>query len=146
MTALYPTFEIPDEVTDELTEEVAYPTSFDFDFEAGDFVTHGGRVATTDGYRAWVQWCVKAALTERGAYLVYTDDYGADTDELPDAASRAEAESLLENTITEALEVDPRTGSVSNFTFEWNGDGIGVSFTLEPTIGTNERIDITIRR
>jgi hypothetical protein len=146
MSMLYPTFEIPDETEDSGEEEVTYPTSFAFDFEAGDFVTQGGKVEPAEGYKAWLQWCVKAALIQRGAHLVYTDDYGTDLDEITEANGRAEVESAVEAAITEALLVDPRTGGVSDFVHSWAGDELGVSFTVEPTIGTPERIDVTITR
>lgn len=147
MAQLYPTFDIPDEVDDDVTsdDDVTYGESFAWDFEAGDFVQAGGRIATVDGYRAWVQWCVKAVLTERASYLVYTDEYGVDLEDLPQLGTRDEAESQIIDTLTEALLADPRTGSVSGFTFTWEGDEARVAFDLEPAIGTTEHVEVTIR-
>jgi hypothetical protein len=146
---LMQTFDIDDEVLDEpaegtVTDEPVYGRSWLFDFNAGDFITSGGRVAEADGYQAWVQWCVKAALTERDSYLIYDDDYGTDYEELRTAGARAASEDLIADSITEALMVDPRTGSVTGFDFAWQGDQIHVSFELTPALGTTQRVEIVI--
>lgn len=147
MPELYKTFEIPDELNDDVQadDEVTYPSAPLWDFEAGDFVQSGGRIAMVDGYRAWVQWCVKAVITERATYLVYTDEHGTDLEELSQLATRDEVESQITDTITDALLIDPRTSSVTGFTFEWEGDECRVGFTVEPTIGTTERVEVAIK-
>lgn len=142
MPELFATFEIPDELEDLETEGPEYGQEWQFDFELGDFVMVGGRPVLLDPYQSWVQWCVKAVKTERFIHLAYSDDYGAELEQMSSHASRADAETFLEEAITDALEVDPRTGSVSAFEFEWLGDRLGVSFTVEPTIGTSERVQV----
>lgn len=141
---LYKTFDIPDEIED-VEPIVTYGTSWLFDFDAGDFVTVAGKVSEADEYRAWVQWCVKAALTERGVFAVYDDQHGVDLEqELQASLGPDDSEGIIEASITEALLVDPRTASVYGFGFVHEGDEIGVSFTVEPTIGTTAHVELNL--
>jgi hypothetical protein len=123
----------------------AYPPSPRFDFAAGDFVVDGaGRVVRAEAHHAWVQWCVKAVLVERFAYPVYSPDYGAellDAGQVDDEGARYAA---MAKTITEALLVDPRTGGVSGFAFAPEGDGVTVTFTVTPTVGTPFPVSISL--
>lgn len=139
-------FEIPDELDDiaEPDEDLDYGTSWAFDFIAGDFVTVAGKVPRTIGHRAWVDRCIKAMFTERYLWLAYTDDFGVDFGGVQEADSIAERETFLENAITDALEADPETGRVYGFTFGWSGDSVVVSLTIEPAIGTPERITVDL--
>lgn len=40
-------------------------------------------------------------------------------------------ESMVERTITDALKVNPRTESVSNFSFTWDADRMHCSFLVK---------------
>lgn len=143
MHNLYPTFEMPEVVEQQQVQpEPEYPESYLFDFEKGDFVRDGaGRIVIADGHRAWVQWCIKAVMTERSAYLAYSRDYGTESENALKQPSRAIVEKEIERTITEALLVDPRTEMVKDFDFEWNGDELYISFTAVPVIGEPARIE-----
>lgn len=142
MQNLYPAFDMPEIVEQQQTQlEPEYPESYLFDFEKGDFVTDGaGRVVVADGHTAWKQWCIKAVLTERFAYLIYGWDYGAEIENALKMPSRAAVEMEIERTITEALLVDSRTETVRDFSFKWAGDQLWVSFTVIPVIGEAARI------
>jgi len=145
MPNLYPTFETPEVV--EVSTEAApeYPKAPLFDFARGDFVMSGaGRVVMADGHRAWVQWCIKTVLTERFAYAIYGPGYGTELQEAKKQPDRAAVEAWVEREITEALLVDPRTEMVQDFVFKWNGDELAVSFTVVPTVGAPERVEVTI--
>jgi len=146
MHNLYPTFDMPELVEQQQTEPAPkYGKSWFFDFEKGDFVIDGtGRVVQTDGHTAWAHWCVKAVLTERFAYLVYGPGYGCEIEQARRQPSRQAVEAELERVITEALLVDPRTESVKDFGFDWLGDNLCVAFTVTPTIGTSERLEVKI--
>jgi hypothetical protein len=143
MPNLYPTFEPPTIVEQEQPQLAPeYPKSYLFDFEKGDFVLDGaGRMVIADGYTAWAQWCVKTILTERFAYLAYSRNYGVEIDEALKQPTRAAVETEVERTITEALLTDPRTYAVRDFSFEWRGDKLYVSFTVIPVIGEAVRIE-----
>lgn len=146
MPSLYPVFEAPSLVEQQQTEPAPkYGKSWFFDFEKGDFITDGaGRVIQTDGYTAWAQWCVKAVLTERFAYLVYGPGYGCELEQARKQPSRQAVEAELERVITEALLADPRTEMVRDFAFEWQGDEACITFTAVPVIGTPERIEVKV--
>lgn len=144
MADLFPVFEIPDDPDDLLEEEPSYPATWKFDFELGDFVVTGGRVSEiSDGWAAWVEWCFKALRTERFRHLAYTNDYGCEAEDAMRMASRTDAETLLENTVRETLEVDPRTGSVHSFEFAWDGDQVELSFVAEPALGAPQEVQVT---
>ena len=143
MPNLYPVFEMPELMEQQQAQpEPEYPESYLFDFEKWDFARDAaGRIAIADGHTAWVQWCIKAVLTERFACLAYSWNYGVEVERAIKQTTRAMIEAEIERTITEALLVDPRTESVKDFSFEWKGDELYVSFTIVPVIGDEARIE-----
>jgi len=146
MPNLYPAFDVPEIVEQQQTEPAPkYGKSWLFDFEKGDFVLDGaGRVVEADGHTAWVQWCMKTVLTQRFAHLIYSFDYGTEIEEALKQPSRKAVEAELERVITEALLVDPRTEMVRDFTFEWEGDLVKVSFTAVPVIGEPAQLEVVL--
>ena len=137
MPNLYPTFE-PPTIVEQQQPQLApeYPKSYLFDFGKGDFVLDGaGRIVIADGYTAWVQWCVKAVMTERFSCLAYSGNYGVEIQKAIKQPDRTLAEMEIERTITEALLADPRTELVRDFSFKWYADELYVSFTVVPVIG-----------
>jgi hypothetical protein len=132
MPKLYPTF-APLDLT-EAEQSPEFKKSIYFDFNKGDFVTDGtGKLQAADEYNAWIQWCLKAVYTERYAYLAYSDEYGAELEEIMRGNENKSAkESSIARTITDTLMADPakRTISVANFNFDWKNDSIYVSFEV----------------
>jgi hypothetical protein len=154
MPSIMPTFEMPALAEDTTTNGdigPKYGKSWFFDFKTGDFVLDGqGRVVELDGHRAWAQWCVKTVLTERFSRIVYGFDYGVELDTARKASTREATEAEVARTVTEALTMDPRTESVSGFTFSWEPDprtgdvGLRVGFTAVPVVGTPERLEVRL--
>ncbi len=146
MPNLYPAFDMPELAEQQETEPAPkYGKSWLFDFKKGDFVVDGaGRVVEADGHTAWVQWCVKTVLTQRFAHVIYSSDYGTELEEALKQPSRKAVEAELERAITEALLADPRTEMVRDFTFEWEGDIVKVSFTVVPVIGEPARLEVVL--
>lgn len=144
MPNLYPVFEMPELMEQQQAQpEPEYPESYLFDFEKGDFVRDtAGRIVIADGHRAWVQWCVKTVLTERFAYLAYSQNYGAEIETALKQPSRQAVEAELERAITEALLMDPRTEMVRGFRFTWEGDQLRVVFTVVPAVGDPEWLEV----
>lgn len=134
---LFPTFEMPDiNPLNNSGNQIKYGRSWYFDFETGDFVKDGGNhIKESDGHTAWIQWCIKTCLTERFAFLAYSDAIGVENEEVKQQPNRKASESVLERTITEALLADPRTDSVQNFSFKWSGDEVYISFVAYPKVG-----------
>jgi hypothetical protein len=110
--------------TDETVSKVTFGSSWQFDFEKGEFVTTAtGKVAETQDTAAWIEWCMKALATERYRYLIYSRNHGQEFDDLiRKHLNRAGNESEIKRMVTEALMVDPRTAKVDNFTFSWDGN------------------------
>lgn len=145
MPDLFPTFDMPDLVGSSVLNDVQYPASPLFDFATGNFIIDGaGRFVMADGYIAWAQWCQKAVMTERFAYLAYSTDYGIELRNARNQSTRAAIRSEIERAITEALLVDPRTATVKDFIHQFDGDSITVSFTVVPTIGAEQRLEVTL--
>ena len=144
MPNLYPAFEMPELMEQQQAQpEPEYPESYLFDFEKGDFVRDtAGRIVIADGHRAWVQWCVKTVLTERFAYLAYSQNYGTEIEAALKQPSRQAVEAELERAITEALLMDPRTEMVRGFRFTWEGDQLRVVFTVVPAVGDPEWLEV----
>lgn len=145
MPNLYPTFDMPEIVEQQTEPAPKYGKSWLFDFAKGDFVVDGsGRVVEADSHTAWAQWCVKAVLTERFAYVIYSTDYGSEIEQALKQPSRKAVEAELERVITEALLADPRTQVVRDFSFRWQGDQVFVAFTVVPVIGSPETLEVVL--
>jgi hypothetical protein len=133
MPNLFPLDEDTSTETAETASKVSFGKSWRFDFENGEFVlTPAGKVTETSDVEAWLEWCKKALITARYRYLVYSRNYGQEFDDLISRhLSRSANESEIKRIATEALMVDPRTASVNNFKFTWEGDT--VYFTCDAT-------------
>ncbi|MEW6540562.1 MAG: DUF2634 domain-containing protein [Bacillota bacterium] len=122
-----------------------FPRSWRFDFDAGDFMlTPTGTVALADELHAYLEWCNKALLTPRHRHLIYGRNYGQEFEDLIRRnLTRAGNESEIKRMVTEALKVNPRTASVENFRFAWDGDA--VYFTFDVTTARGETITLGSR-
>jgi len=118
---LFPAEEMPAEEEQEINNEVEFGSSWQFDYDVGEFVlTPTGKVAAANEKQAWVEWCKKALMTARYQHLIYSRDHGQEFDDVVRIGiSREGIESEIQRITTETLMVDPRTASVSNFTFDW---------------------------
>jgi hypothetical protein len=130
------------EVTEpEITEEDVAPSkTWAIDFENG---TLGGFI---DGDEAIKQFALKALITERSKYAIYSDDYGT---ELLDLIGEDVTASLLESEIPrmveETLVYDDRIDSVSDIILTRDGDKLYISFRLVTVTGeeiTTEEVEI----
>lgn len=126
MPNLYPTEDVAaaPETAEASTSQVQFGRSWKFDFDAGEFVmSPTGKVQETEDVDAWLEWCRKALMTQRYRYPIYSRNYGQEFEELIGRGLTREAiESEIKRMTTECLMVDPRTASVQNFTFHWEGD------------------------
>lgn len=129
--SLYPVIEVPDfeEVEEEYDKE--YRPSLKWDMEKGDFIRDGSnRIVPCDGVEAFRVWCLKAVQTERFRCHAYDEDMGAEMEDALREETSEAVESAAERTITEALMVNPRTESVEDFEFSWNGDELMIQFCV----------------
>ena len=133
MEAIMPTIEMPAIQITSQTADLKYMPALFFDYRAGDFVVEAnGELKQADGQEAYKQWCIKQIMTERYAYMAYSDEIGVEMDEALDTADYAAALSGIERTITEALMINQRTEYVSGFEFErGSATEIHVTFTVK---------------
>ncbi len=143
---LFPVFDVPSalaENSDPASDK--YKIAPLWDFQTGDFVTdETGRILYGSSYDSWVLWCKKTILTQRGAYMAYSNNLGTEADEAFKEPDRFAVESAFERTITEALLADPlgRTAQVNSFEFLWNTDSISIHCTVFGTDGNSAEIDV----
>jgi phage baseplate assembly protein W len=104
--------EIGGDVEDEDTPETGEDWAFDWDTEEffGDQIGNPLRVTGED---AVIEWAEKALRTPKGAYAVYSDDYGSELQALigqpmPEEARAAE----IERAVEECLTYHPRIADV----------------------------------
>lgn len=146
MPQLFPNIPAPDIYDETNQPTIKYGKSWAYDFENSEYMTDGaGRLIELNGYEAWKQWCQKAAMTQRYAYIIYSSNYGTELDEAREQPTRAAVESDTQRAITDALLADPRTGSVKDFTFRWDGGSLFVGLLAIPTIGNPERIEVIFK-
>ena len=136
---LFPIFDVPEVDAEEEEEEydVEYKRSIRWDPELGDFVRDSSnRLVESDRYEAYVIWCYKMLQTERDSHLAYIEEFsgsdlGVEMEAVAQEDDHKTVESMIERTMTEALEVNPRTDYVGNFSFSWEGDNVHCQFEVK---------------
>lgn len=144
MSNLFPTEKI--EIIPEPGEQpVKFGRSWKFDFDSGEFlVTPTGHIAPANALEAFTEWCQKALLTPRYHYPIYGRGYGHEFGDLIGSSyPRPVAESEMKRIVTSTLMVDPRTGSVDNFVFSWEGDTL--FFTCVVTTINSDQITVSAK-
>ena len=126
---LFPVVELPEfeESGEEYDRE--YKPSPLWDLEKGDFVRNASnKIVMADGLEAYRIWCVKVVSTARYACASYGEEIGSELDDALKEEDKNAVELAIERTIAETLKVNPRTESVEDFTFTWNGAAVKVEF------------------
>ncbi|MBR1742170.1 MAG: DUF2634 domain-containing protein [Lachnospiraceae bacterium] len=126
-----------DEDEDGEDYDTEYRRSLKWDPVTGDFVRDkAGRLIECEGKEAFMMWCLKMVVTERDANLAYIaevtgNDLGVDMDEALAEVDRVSVQTAIESTIKEAIEVNPRTEWVGNFSHTWEGHDVHTSFQVK---------------
>lgn len=106
--------------------------TYEFDFTTKQFT---GQMI--DEYDAIRQFILKAILTQRFRYLIYTDAYGSEIETLiEDNATFAYAEAEMSRFVYEAIVYDDRIESVHSFVIYQVKDELFCDFTVVPIEGT----------
>ena len=112
--------------------DTTYKRSLKWDPEIGDFVRNKShQIVECSGEEAFAIWCFKTAMTERNSCVAYPDEYGIEMEAAMEDDESDAVESMVERTITEALQVNPRTEYVQDFTFLWDADEMHTSFRVK---------------
>lgn len=116
--------------------------TYQIDFDS-EYV--GGYV---DELAAVKQFIQKALLTDRGNYLIYSDQYGSDLYRLIGSDVTTEyLEAIIPEYIRDALMIDDRISDVSNFsiTKEPDSDAVFVTFDVNTIYGTtSESLEVSV--
>lgn len=138
------------EIEEQLEEPAGYKKGICFDDSLGDFKRDGTmKLVECSGIESWIQWCMKMLQTKRYVCQAYSDDIGIDLERAFTAKSREEAESILRQEITEALEADPygRTEFVQSVEFQWkDSDSIEASCVVVGMDSNEIELTITMER
>lgn len=147
MPGLYPVVDVPDFIESDTDYDRTYRKSVAWDIEKGDFIKDGrNKMILCDGLEAYQLWCFKVAQTERFHCLAYDGDIGVEMEEAVSAKENDAVESLIERTITEAIMANPRTESVGDFSFVWNGDAVVCEFYVKSVGWDKFPVKVQIRR
>ena len=126
------TVDVPEFLEEDTEYGTEYKRTMKWDIEKGDFVRDGAnKVKECSGEEGFMVWCYKTAMTERYTCLAYSDEIGAEMKDAMDDDEADIVESQVERTITEAIEVNPRTEWVGDFEFTWNGDVMHCTFNVK---------------
>lgn len=133
-------FVIDEETTqEEVATEIQPSKTFALDSENGRIGEY------IDGEPAIQQFIRKAINTARNRYLIYSDAYGSEVEDLlgqnlPFSVLEIEIPRLIED----AIIYDDRVQAVSNFKLTQEGDKLFVSFTVALTNGGTVESEVTL--
>ena len=129
---LFQTVNIPSLSKAKKNISIRYKRSLAWDMEKGDFVRDStGKILEDTGRDAYIAWCVKTSTTERYTKAAYPDSIGSELEKARKEVSNEAVELAVERTLREAIMVNPRTESVYDFSFEWDGDDLSTTFTVK---------------
>ncbi|WP_317050670.1 DUF2634 domain-containing protein, partial [Clostridium neonatale] len=100
-------------------------------------IKDGKVVGFCDGKEALEQTIFFILSTERYKYLIYSDNYGSEFENVPNI-DRDILESELKRRINEALIQDDRIESTDNYIFNYDEDSVLVKFTVFSIYGDLE--------
>lgn len=104
--------------------------TYRFNFDTGRF---GGMV---DEMEALKQFVVKALITSRSRYHIYSDDYGCEIEDLIGSdVTEAYLQADIPRMVREALIYDDRVNDVTNVSVRREGDSVFIIATIESIYG-----------
>ncbi|NLW92364.1 MAG: DUF2634 domain-containing protein [Syntrophomonadaceae bacterium] len=124
-------------------------TSYQYDFNTGEFVLIDGKLVTVSDIEAIKVWVEKVLRTERFVFEIYTRDdgneYGTTLEDLIGSVlPRAFVESELKREITEAVTRHPKIESISNLTASQEGSWLEISFEINLYDGTTINQEVAV--
>lgn len=131
------------ELLAEADEDSVQPSkTYKIDFENGRL---GGFI---DDNEALKQAVHKALITARERFLIYTDEYGCELQDLiGSSVTKAFMQTEIPRVVEEALIYDDRISSIGEMTVTSEGDAVYISFSLVGANGeelTFEEMEVTL--
>lgn len=132
-----------------------YGSSPVFDFDIGEFKLNpagssAGALFKTTGINTLIEWIRKTLVTPRFKHGIYPDWYGSELENQIGGADMQHVGNLslssigdIERNIKDALLVDRRIISVTDFASKFEGDRLITSFKVNSTLGTISNITAT---
>ncbi len=122
--------------------------TYQFDFDAGEFVMVDGKMVSVDDVSAIKEWVQKCLRTERFQFVIYAredkNEYGVTLEDLIGSVyPRSFVESELKREIKEALTKHPRISNITNLSIESEGAKTDIAFTLVLTDGQTEEVTVS---
>ncbi|MED1918792.1 DUF2634 domain-containing protein [Bacillus thuringiensis] len=141
--SIFPVFPVKDDSpTQELRPIKNVLRTYKFDFETGQFpVRPDGKSVMIDGEEALLQKATKALRTDRYMYSIYSSDYGNELKALIRSdGTRAWKQAEAKRLTREALEYLHGIERCENFSFEWVGNILKISFFIIAEEGVLEMV------
>lgn len=124
----------------EANEEVQPSKTYKIDFENGRL---GGFIDEKEALR---QAVYKALITARERFLIYTDEYGCEIEDLiGSSVTNAFIETEIPRILEEAIVYDDRIDSINDLTVNASGDTVTISFSVMDVNGeeiTFEEVEV----
>lgn len=117
-----------------------------FDFEQGDIAFDpSGKPVMVQGQDAYTVWALKAILTERFVYPIYSPEFGTEIAELIRRdLPRSVLDSLLRQEIEDVLRLDPRTLQVHVESVRFRDDRVDVDVRVRLAFGEETRMTVSV--
>lgn len=125
----------------EAEEDVQPSKTYKLDFTTGRI---GGFIDETEALQQAVH---KAIITARERFLIYTDEYGCELEDLiGSSVTKAFIETDIPRVIEEALVYDDRIDSINDLAITAVGDTVTISFSITDSNGeeiTFDELEVT---
>lgn len=120
-------------------ENFDFGVSFDFDFEAGEFILIDGKLKEIDGKQALKVWINKIIDTDKDKFDIYkidSENYGLSLKEhLHNSKHSGLVYANIQNELETMLTTHPDIYGLNNFEFTRNKRTLTVNFTINTAYG-----------
>lgn len=131
--SILPSF-LADQINEEKNQILDVPKEYGIDFVTGQLT--GKIVEGKEAIKVWIWNCLK---TQRFRYPIYSWDYGTDLEQyIGQTVSEEFLNADCEDEIREAMMVNPYITDIEDFTADFHGTRLKISFTAVTKFGDAE--------
>lgn len=131
--SILPSF-LADQINEEKNQLLDVPKEYGIDFSTGQLT--GKIVEGKEAIKVWIWNCLK---TQRFRYPIYSWDYGTDLEQyIGQTVSEEFLNADCEDEIREAMLVNPYITDIEDFTADFRGTRLNISFTAVTKFGDAE--------
>jgi hypothetical protein len=117
-------------------EELPLYKEFDWNFNENRFKLVDGKFVVVEGKDALKIYIYKALITVKNRYIIYSDEYGSDLEELIGKGfTNGFIRSQVKRYIKESLLINPYIESINNFKLDFEEDVLKISLNIGTIYG-----------